>query len=216
MNDIGLGTKLYKLRKEKKRTLQQVADFLGVNKSSVSRWENGETSRIRKSTISSLASYYNVPFSFLYPEETDDSMISASQISKYVPNNSIPILGKISAGLPLYAEENLEGYTKSDKNDGNEYFALRVNGDSMNAARIENGDLLIIRKQSWVENGEIAAVMVGDNDATVKKFYYDKATDTVMLIPMSTNPKHQIQVYNTKDTNIMVLGKVVENKINFI
>lgn len=200
------------LRKKKHMTLQEVADFLDVNKSSVSRWEKGETSKIKKSVLSSLASLYDVPFEFLSSSK-DLNVVPAKELTPYHPKEPIPILGKIAAGLPLYADENLEGYTYSDKTDGNEYFSLRVNGDSMNAARIEEGDLLIIRKQNYVENGDIAAVMVNGSDATVKKFYRDN--DTVMLIPMSTNPKHQIQVYNIREKNIMILGKVVENKIKF-
>ena len=80
-------------------------------------------------------------------------------------------MGLISAGLPLYAEQHIEGYTYTDLNHGEEYFALRVKGDSMNAARINDNDVLIVRKQCTVENGEIAVVMVGDNDAVVKRFY---------------------------------------------
>lgn len=123
----------------------------------------------------------------------------------------IPILGRIAAGLPLYAEQNIEGYTLTDLNGGAEYFALRVSGDSMNAARIEEGDIIIVRRQDEVENGELAVVMVGDEDATVKRFY--DTGSTVTLMPQSTNPEHQPQIYDLKKTRIRVLGKVVEIKI---
>ena len=120
----------------------------------------------------------------------------------------IPILGRIAAGLPLYAEQNIEGYTLTDLNGGAEYFALRVSGDSMNAARIEDGDLIIVRRQDEVENGELAVVMVGDDDATVKRFY--ATNDTVTLMPQSRNPEHQPQIYDLKKTKIRVLGLVVK------
>ena len=123
----------------------------------------------------------------------------------------IPILGRISAGLPLYAEQHIEGYTLTDLNGGAEYFALRVSGDSMNAARIQDGDILIVRRQDEVENGEVAVVMVGDDDATVKRFY--STGSTVTLMPQSTNPDHQPQIYDTTKTSIRVIGKVVEVKI---
>ena len=123
----------------------------------------------------------------------------------------IPILGRISAGLPLYAEQHIEGYTLTDLNGGAEYFALRVAGDSMNAARIQDGDILIVRRQDEVENGEVAVVMVGDDDATVKRFY--ATGSTVTLMPQSTNPDHQPQIYDTTKTSIRVIGKVVEVKI---
>lgn len=213
MDSKKLGVKLKMLRKEKaKLTLQEVADWLNVNKSSVSRWEKGEITKISKSTLSSLATLYGVTLEFLIGEETEETL-NKEDFTPYEKNNAIPVLGTIAAGLPLYAEQNIEEYTEYNKNDGNEYFALNVKGDSMNAARIEEGDLLIIRRQDYIENGAIAAVMIDDEEATVKKFYQNQ--DTVMLIPMSKNPKHQIQVYNLKETKIKILGKLVENKIKF-
>jgi len=125
----------------------------------------------------------------------------------------IPILGKISAGLPLYAEEQIEGYTYTNLNGGAEYFGLRVKGDSMNAARICDGDVIIVRKQPCVENGQIAVVMVDGENATVKKFFQDK--DTVTLVPVSTNPEHLPQFYNLNTTEIKVLGRVIKNEIAF-
>ena len=85
----------------------------------------------------------------------------------------IPVLGRISAGLPLYAEEHIEDYIYTDLNGGNEYFGLRVQGDSRTAARICDGDVVVVRRQEQVEEGEIAVVMVGDDDATVKRFHQD-------------------------------------------
>lgn len=107
---------------------------------------------------------------------------------EYNPTHRIPILGRISAGLPLYAEEHIEGYTFTDLNGGAEYFALRVKGDSMTAARIFEGDLLIVRRQERVENGEIAVVMVDNDAATVKCF--SQHGSTVILEPKSLNAEH--------------------------
>lgn len=120
----------------------------------------------------------------------------------------IPILGRISAGLPLYAEQHIEGYTVTDLNSGAEYFALIVHGDSMNALGINDGYRLIVRRQDEVENGEVAVVMVGDEDATVKRFY--ATGDTITLMPQSTNPEHQPQIYDATKTKIRVIGKVVK------
>lgn len=127
--------------------------------------------------------------------------------------HKIPILGRVSAGLPLYADENIEGYTYTEHNGGAEYFALRVKGDSMNAAHIDNGSTLIVRRQPEVENGEIAVVRVNKEDATVKRFRQDE--DFVQLIPQSFNPEHQIQIYDLKTTDIEIIGKVVESKTEF-
>lgn len=128
-------------------------------------------------------------------------------VSKY---HQIPILGRISAGLPLYADEHIEGYTLTDLNGGAEYFALRVHGDSMNAIGINDGYIIIVRRQDEVEQGEVAVVMVDDEDATVKRFY--SSDTTVTLMPQSTNPEHKPQMYDLCITRIRVLGKVVEVK----
>ena len=129
------------------------------------------------------------------------------------PVHEIPILGYISAGLPLYADEHIEGYTYTDRNGGAEYFALRVKGDSMNASRINDGDILIVRRQPIVENGEIAVVRVNEDNATVKRF--KREGDIVQLIPQSYNPEHQIQIYDLKKDKIDVVGKVIECKVEF-
>lgn len=212
MDNIQLGTKLKMRRKKCELSIQEVADFLGLNKSTVSRWETGKTSKIDKRTLRALATLFKVPLEFLENNE-DESVFDASEITEYVPKRKIPVLGKIAAGLPLYAEENLEGFIYTEYDDSDNYFALKVKGDSMNAARINDGDTLVIRQQDYAENGEIAVVMVNGDEATVKKFHKDG--EIVMLIPVSTNPKHQIQVYNTNETGVRVLGKVVENKIKF-
>lgn len=124
----------------------------------------------------------------------------------------IPVLGQIAAGLPLYAEENIEGYTYTDLNGGAEYFALRVKGDSMNALRINEGDIVIVRRQSSVENGEVAVVLVDGDSATLKRFY--RTDSAITLMPQSTNAEHQPQVYDPAKTRIDVLGKVV--KVEFM
>jgi len=99
----------------------------------------------------------------------------------------------------------------TELNDGGEYFALRVKGDSMTAARIYEGDILVVRRQDYVENGQIAVVLVNGYEATVKKFY--RTDTTVSLVPQSLNPEHQMQVYDITKTEVKVLGLVVQNVI---
>ena len=119
----------------------------------------------------------------------------------------IPILGRVSAGLPLYAEQHIEGYTVTDLNGGAEYFALIVRGDSMNAIGICDGYRVLVRRQDEVENGQVAVVMVGDEDATVKRVY--ATGTTVTLMPQSTNPAHQPQIYDPAKTSVRIIGRVV-------
>lgn len=118
-----------------------------------------------------------------------------------------PVYGQIPAGEPNWAEECVEGRLPLDPNLMNivnpeECYFLRVNGESMNKV-IKNGAYALIRKTDWVENGEIAVVLVNGYDATLKKF--TRKDDVVVLEPMSTNPSFKTQIY-TKDTPIKIIG----------
>lgn len=209
-----LSSVLKQRRKELGLTLLQIADSVGVTEATVQRWESGNIKSMRHEKIAKLAEVLKVsPAALMGWEDAKPTKeLPNSAILIDLPSmHRIPILGRIPAGLPLYAEQNIEEYTLTDLNGGAEYFALRVTGDSMNAARMQEGDLLIVRRQEEVENGEIAIVMVGDEDATVKRFY---ATDnTVTLMPQSTNPQHRPQIYDLRKTRIRVLGKVIKIEV---
>jgi len=131
----------------------------------------------------------------------------------YQENSKIymcPVYGQISAGVPNWAEECIEGRLPIDPSlmdivDPEECFFLRVNGESMNKV-IQNGAYALIRKTDWVENGEIAVVLVNGFDATLKKF--NKQGDLIVLEPMSDDSSFQVQVYD-KNTSIKVIGKYI-------
>lgn len=188
-----------------------------LGKNDLSQYVNGKVEpKQEKLTILGLA--LNVSEAWLMgydvpPSRIDTSIPTVPNIIPMPEMHRIPILGRISAGLPLYAEEHIEGYTYTELNGGAEYFALKVSGDSMTAARIHDGDTLIVRRQEVVDNGQIAVVIVGDDEATVKRFYQNK--NNITLMPQSTNPIHQPQIYDTNSTNIRVIGLVVKNEITF-
>ena len=188
------------------KSRRDVSDQTEIKYSTLSEWINcNKYPRI--DNIQRLAECFGIDKSALIEDDASKAGIP------YNPTHRIPILGRISAGLPLYAEEHIEGYTYTELNHGGEYFALRVTGDSMTAARINEGDILFVRRQDIVENGEIAVVLVNGDDATVKRFHRDG--DTVTLSPQSFNPEHQLQVYNIKKTPVRILGRVVQNQISF-
>lgn len=142
-----------------------------------------------------------------------DDILKRAGVVEYIPTHKIPVLGRVAAGLPMYAEQNIEGYTYAQLPAGGNYFALKIKGDSMTAARIFDNDIIIVREQEIVENGEIAVVAVNGDDATVKKFY--REGDIITLSPCSFNPEHQVQIYNTKNIEIHVIGKVVLSQTVF-
>lgn len=190
-----------------------IVNLLGVSASTVSDWMSAKKyPRIDK--VQKIADHYGILKSDLTEEKkTNQSNLPDNIIDLDMSKmKCIPILGRIQAGLPIYAIENIEGYTYTELNGNHEYFALRVRGDSMNAARILDGDIVIVQRQDIVEDGDIAVVLIDMEEATLKRFY--RSGSTVTLMPNSNNPAHKPQVYNLKETNITILGKVV--KVEFM
>ncbi|WP_297709132.1 S24 family peptidase [Dysosmobacter sp.] len=217
---MDLLARIFELVDEAHMEQKQFASILGTTDKTVSAWRTGRSKSYTKylpqiaEALGTTTEYLltgNGPKQKRAVSESDTALPKGAEHIDLGTFHRIPILGRISAGLPLYAEQHIEGYTLTDLNGGAEYFALQVSGDSMNAARIQDGDILIVRRQEEVENGEVAVVMVGDEDATVKRFY--ATGSTVTLMPQSTNPTHQPQIYDTAKTPIRVIGKVVEVKI---
>ena len=122
----------------------------------------------------------------------------------------LPLYGEISAGLPNWADECMEGKLPIDPNLMNilnpeEYYFLRVNGESMNKI-VKNGAFALIHKQDYVDNGEIAVVLVDGENATLKHF--SKKGNIIVLTPDSDDETFEQQIY-TKDTPVKVIGKYV-------
>lgn len=117
-----------------------------------------------------------------------------------------PMLGEIACGQPIWAEEDRESYVMADM-DIRADFCLTAKGDSMVNARIYDGDIVFIREMPIVENGEIAAVIIGD-EATLKRWYYYREDNKLMLI--AENPKYEPLVYMNEELDtIKCLGKAV-------
>ena len=189
-----------------------VAEKLGLTPGTISRYANGIMAP-KLPTLRMIADMFRVNPLWLmgqdapkYTQAQGDAL-PLPEAFPISPTRKVPLLGHIAAGLPLFAEENIEGWLWTDQQHGGEYFGLRVRGDSMNAAGIKDGDTLIVRKQDIVEEGAIAVVLV-DDSATVKR--YHRSGGTVILTPQSTNPEHQPQIYRLKEHSIRVLGRIVE------
>lgn len=128
-----------------------------------------------------------------------------------LPVKKIPVVSQISAGLPIYSEENLIDYiyfAKDKISSDKEEFGLKVSGDSMNKI-FDEGDVVVIEKDSIVENGQLGVVMINGYNATVKRIRYNN--DQIILIPESNNPNHYPQVYNAKD-EVKIVGRVVASQ----
>ena len=197
---MNIGDYIKKLRTEKGYSQEELGALLGVQRAAVQKWECGTVKNLKRETIKKLSEIFSVdPSSFI-----DNDYMSLDNIISLPKMNRIPILGTIACGTPILANENLEGETIIPE-DIKADFALRCKGDSMIDARIMNGDIVYIRQQPTVENGEIAAVLI-DDEATLKRVYLSDNTLTLV----ACNSKYQPFVYTGEQLNqIRILGKAV-------
>lgn len=208
------GNRLKILREEKSLTQMDLGKIFNISDATINRYEK-ELRQPDTDTLNKLADFFCVTIDYLLgrTDVRNNSYLSTA----YIPAKTIdlPILGVIRAGEPLYAEQNLLGYSSIDASlvPSGECFYLRVKGDSMNLSNIIDGQLIIIRRQEEAENGEIALVLVNGEDAAVKKFY--KTDNLVTLMPHSSNPEHQPRIINLKNETVTVIGKVVGAFITF-
>lgn len=203
---MSVGKKIKALRKEHRLTQNELAERLDVAPTSVSAWER-EANRPLMDKLSIMANMFNVPISYFFDEDEFPSNIV--EISP--PTIRIPILGTIACGNPILAEQNIEGYLYefAETLPHGTIFGLIAKGDSMEPT-IPNGATVLIREQSDVENGEIAAVLVnGDTEATLKRV--KKIGSMVMLMP-DNNKYDPIPV--SKDTPARIIGKAIRVNIN--
>jgi repressor LexA len=119
---------------------------------------------------------------------------------------SVPIVGRVRAGEPILAVENIEGFLNLDRNlaSSGDVFLLRVQGDSMIEAHIEDGDFALVRSQSDAENGEIVVALIED-EATIKRIF--KKRDLIRLEP--ANPTMEPIVVKKGDKKVAIVGKVI-------
>lgn len=203
-------------RKELGMTQTDLAKKLGyTDKSMISKIENGSID-LPQSKIISFAEVLNISPSDLmgWEEPSPANKLDYSKISNIMPlpykeGRTVPLIGSIACGVPILADENIEKEVMLPE-DISADFCLRCKGDSMINARIYDGDIVFIRKQPMVENGEIAAVLIDEmadvSEATLKRVYIYK--DKIMLI--AENPAYPPMVYSNEDMNsIRIVGKAV-------
>ncbi len=194
------GDKIREARKAAGLTQRQLAETINVSNTSISNWEKG-LSRPDPDTIQNLCWALDVQPNYFFGAE---SRIYPDNILPMPEMRKLPLIGTIACGAPILAEEHIEGYVDIPKQIHAD-FALVCKGDSMINARIFDGDIVYIRTQETVNNGEIAAVLI-DNEATLKrvKLYGDH----ISLEP--ENPMYKPLVYWNEDMNsVRIIGKAV-------
>lgn len=209
-----VGKLIYDRRTELGITQKEVADFVGVSEATVSRWESGHIDNMRRDRIAALSKILRLsPLAIMGIDDTDLS----TRIPNMVPIDArtfrVPIVGRVAAGRPIVADEEIVGYEYIDNKyskDGHEYFGLRIVGKSMEPT-IMDGDIVIVRRQNYVENGEIAIVLIDGEEATAKEV--KESADGITLIGHNTAvyTPHFYSAQEVKNLPVQIIGRVVQS-----
>lgn len=202
MAEKDMAQKIKDLRLANDMTLEQVADIVGVGKSTVRKWETGMIANMRRDKIAALAKALHTTPEYLMGWSTE---IEVSNLFK-IETRRFRLLGNIACGEPIFANEEMELYVEAGANIQAD-FCLKAQGDSMTGARIYDGDIVFIRQQDMVEDGEIAAVLI-DDEATLKRVYYDQEAGVLSLF--AENPQYKTMRFSGEELDhIRILGKAV-------
>lgn len=190
--------KLRELRKQRRLTQTEMAGNMGIAQNTYSYWESGKV-KIDNVSLLKLANFFNTT--------VDDILGKESIRPKGI---KIPVLGRVQAGIPVEAVEDIIDYEEITQELAaqGEYFALQIRGDSMEP-KISAGDVVIVRKQSDIESGQVGVIIVNGSDATIKRIV--KHTEGITLI--ANNPIYPPKFYTNNEivsTPIEIIGKVVE------
>lgn len=198
--------RIKEIRKSKKITAKELADYVKVAESTMSLYENGKREP-DFDTLLKIANYLDVSVDYLLGNAAEQPLKKQGV--------KIPVYGNVAAGIPLEAITDIEEWEEisEDVAATGEYIALRINGDSMEP-RMSRGDVVIVRLQPDVENGDMAIVLINGGEATCKKI--QKTPDGILL--MSINTAYAPMFYSNKQIEelpVRFLGKVVELRAKF-
>lgn len=206
-NKYNIGNAIKKARQNKGWSAITLSKNANVAQSSISDWENNKTQPSADALFRICDALDITPGELIGLEPKSNFIKNIIPVTKI----KVPVLGSVACGKPIFAEEHLECYVDSI-NDTQSDFALWAKGDSMINARIHDGDLVFVRQQEQVENGEIAVVLIED-EATLKRVFYDEKKATLTLV--AENPRYAPFVYQgTELENIKILGKAVAFQSN--
>lgn len=207
MNEIG--NYIRRLRNEKGLTQEQLGEMVGVQKAAVQKWENGSVQNLKRATIKKLSEIFNVsPVTFV---KEDDEQYEPSNISYIIGSKNmyqVPVFESVSAGFGAYASNDIIDYIPviiANPADVEDTIAVKVTGDSM-YPKIEDGDIIIVRRQTSVDSGDIAVVLLDNDEGLVKKVVYGPT----WIELQSINEAYPVQRFDCAEvTRLRVVGKVM-------
>ena len=202
-----IGDKIKSLRISQNLTQEELAQAVKTKKQTIHKYETGIISNIPASKIKLMADCFNTTPAYLMgweEQETDISTIPG--IITNFKTKRVPLLGSVACGEPIFAQEEYGEYIRTDEAVDCD-FALRAQGDSMIGARIHDGDLVYVKQQEMVNNGDIAVVLIGD-EVTLKRVQYHRNKNRLVLYP--ENPAYEPLIYVDEELDeIRILGKAV-------
>lgn len=210
--------RIKELRKATGKSMRKVAAELDIPYTTYVNYEKCEREPNSEMLII-LADYFGVSIDYLIGRSDDptpiliDSEIRLPSNIRPISTVSLPLLGNVACGEPIFAEENVESYIDAEEGTQAD-FCLRVKGDSMINARIFDGDIIFVKKQDMVDDGEIAVVLI-DDEATVKRVYYDRDNNVITLMPENPTYKPMRYAGAALDT-VRILGKVLAGQYRVI
>ncbi len=208
--------RLKELRTARGLSQVELSKCLGISKGAINNYEHS-VREPKFEMLEAIADFFNVDMDYLLGKSNIPNRalingyhdnITPSQFDNILPVSiqKIPMLGEIACGQPVYANEEKDSYIEAGTNIKAD-FCLKCKGDSMIGARILDGDIVFVKQQSMVENGEIAVVVI-ENEATLKRVYYYPEEQTIRLL--SENPKYKPIVYTGITLEqIHILGKAI-------
>lgn len=212
-----------KLVNEKKVSNYRVAKETGITQTTLSDWKKGKITP-KTDTLQKIADYFNVTLDYLtgnsefqnWDDQYNANGKLAEDVAKYETGVRIPVLGKVAAGIPLEAIQEIEDYEEISEvmASSGEFFALKIQGHSMQP-KFSPGDVVIVRKQSDLDSGDIGVVIVNGENATVKKVM--KQDNGIMLVA-SNQTVYPPKFYDREECAslpVQILGKVVELRAKF-
>ena len=190
----------------------KMCDDLGMSRSTLTELRKGRAKTLKLEKASKIADYFGVSVDYLLGNESvsDGPPAPSRPGSKW-----IPVLGRVAAGTPIEAVEDILDYEEIDAHTASsgEHFALQIKGQSMEP-RIKDGDVVIVRRQDDCDSGDIAVVLVNGDEATVKRIKKEPAG--IMLIP--SNPSYEPKFYSNDEIlslPVRIIGKVIELRAKF-
>ena len=213
---MSFALRLKELRTSKNMTQGELSKALNISQSAIAMYESGRREP-KIEILEIFADYFNVDMNYI----TGKSNLTTKIESPTPPPNAIPmdtytykipLLGRVAAGEPIYTDEHIESYEYIDsryKDDGNEYFALRIDGQSMEPT-IMDGDIVIVRQQSFAENGQIAIVLIDGEDATAKEVRESAEGITLIGHNVAVYTPHFYSHKQIEELPVKIIGVVTE------